>query len=179
MGKGEIARYEQFLLFPQCFQKACFPEASKGVSVLEWVKNIYFTWIEKQVLTTYTNLSRFCFLGTTPVLAPNVWANEKSQSWDPLPGLELGTSWLQGRRSTSQPRIPQFHQWLRFNVSYTGAVNYKSRGKSKHWQKEKLPVARNMYMYFPIFNSTGEGQRVYVMAWFPLCIYVCVHPSVH
>ena len=22
-GKGEIARYEQFLLFPQCFQKDC------------------------------------------------------------------------------------------------------------------------------------------------------------
>ena len=43
-------------------------------------KHIYFTSIEKQVLTTYTNLSRFCFLGTTPVLAPNVWANEKSQS---------------------------------------------------------------------------------------------------
>ena len=32
MGKGEIARYEQFLLFPQCFQKACFPGASKGVT---------------------------------------------------------------------------------------------------------------------------------------------------
>ena len=38
MGKGEIARYEQFLLFPQCFQKACFPEVSKGVIVWEWVK---------------------------------------------------------------------------------------------------------------------------------------------
>ena len=38
MGKGEIACYEQFLLFPQCFQKACFPGASKGVIVLEWVK---------------------------------------------------------------------------------------------------------------------------------------------
>ena len=25
------------LLFPQCFQKACFPEASKGVIVWEWV----------------------------------------------------------------------------------------------------------------------------------------------
>ena len=37
MGKGEIARNEQFLLFPQCFQKACFPEASKGVIVWEWV----------------------------------------------------------------------------------------------------------------------------------------------
>ena len=32
-----IARYEQFLLFPQCFQKACFPGASKGVIVWEWV----------------------------------------------------------------------------------------------------------------------------------------------
>ena len=69
-------------------------------------KHIYFTSIEKQVLTTYTNLSRFCFLGTTPALAPNVWANEKSQSWDSLPGLELGTSWLQGRCSTSRPRTP-------------------------------------------------------------------------
>ena len=38
MGKGEIARYEQFLLFPQCFQKACFPGASKGVVVWECVK---------------------------------------------------------------------------------------------------------------------------------------------
>ena len=34
-GKGEIARYEQFLLFPLCFQKACFPEASKGVIMWE------------------------------------------------------------------------------------------------------------------------------------------------
>ena len=38
VGKGEIARYEQFLLFPQCFQKACFPGASKGVIVWKWVK---------------------------------------------------------------------------------------------------------------------------------------------
>ena len=37
VGKGEIARYEQFLLFPQCFRKACFPGASKGVIVWEWV----------------------------------------------------------------------------------------------------------------------------------------------
>ena len=35
VGKGEIACYEQFLLFPQCFQKACFPGASKGVIVWE------------------------------------------------------------------------------------------------------------------------------------------------
>ena len=38
VGEGEIACNKQFLLFPQCFQKACFPGASKGVIVLEWVK---------------------------------------------------------------------------------------------------------------------------------------------
>ena len=37
VGKGEIAHHKQFLLFPQCFQKACFPGASKGVIVWEWV----------------------------------------------------------------------------------------------------------------------------------------------
>ena len=38
VGKGEIALYEQFLLFPQCFQKACLQGVSKGVVVWEWVK---------------------------------------------------------------------------------------------------------------------------------------------
>ena len=38
MGKGQIAHNKPFLLFPQCFQKACFPGASKGVIVWEWVK---------------------------------------------------------------------------------------------------------------------------------------------
>ena len=38
VGKGEIACYEQFLLLPQHFQKACFPGVSKGVVVWEWVK---------------------------------------------------------------------------------------------------------------------------------------------
>ena len=42
VGKGEIARYEQFLLCPQGFQKACFPGASKGVIVWEWVKRLIF-----------------------------------------------------------------------------------------------------------------------------------------
>ena len=37
VGKEEIAHYEQFLLLPQCFQKASFPEAPKGVIVWEWV----------------------------------------------------------------------------------------------------------------------------------------------
>ena len=39
VGKGEIACYEQFLLFPLRFQNTCFPGASKGVIVWEWVKS--------------------------------------------------------------------------------------------------------------------------------------------
>ena len=49
VGKGEIARYEQFLLFPQCFQKACFPGASKGVIMWEWVKFVSYTNALKKV----------------------------------------------------------------------------------------------------------------------------------
>ena len=33
VGKGEIARYEQFLLFPQCFQKQFVVDRSKRVSM--------------------------------------------------------------------------------------------------------------------------------------------------
>ena len=35
-----------------------------------------FASIEKQVLTTYTNLCLFYFLGTTPALSLNMWVNE-------------------------------------------------------------------------------------------------------
>ena len=41
--------------------------------------HVYCIMIEKQVLPTYTNLSRFYFLGTTPALVPNVLDNEQSQ----------------------------------------------------------------------------------------------------
>ena len=54
VGKGEIACYEQFLVFPQCFQKACFPWSSKVVIVWEWVNPLHrimiFNEIEKRYL---------------------------------------------------------------------------------------------------------------------------------
>ena len=49
VGEGENAGYQHFLLFPQCFEKASFPDTSKGVIVWEWVNvhciymHIYFT----------------------------------------------------------------------------------------------------------------------------------------
>ena len=39
VGKGEIARYKQFLLYLQCFQRACFPGVSKGVIVWKRFKS--------------------------------------------------------------------------------------------------------------------------------------------
>ena len=38
VGKGENAGYQHFLLFPQCFQKASFPESSK-VGIYSVVKS--------------------------------------------------------------------------------------------------------------------------------------------
>ena len=38
MGKGEIARYERFLLFTQCFQKNCTADTLKQGLVWERVK---------------------------------------------------------------------------------------------------------------------------------------------
>ena len=61
VGKGEIARYEQFLLFPQCFQKACFPGASKGVIVWEWVKMssaICFNLNQSKILSSGNGLKK-------------------------------------------------------------------------------------------------------------------------
>ena len=40
VGKGENAGYQHFLLFPQCFEKASFPDTSKGVIGWELVKTI-------------------------------------------------------------------------------------------------------------------------------------------
>ena len=36
-GKRRNCLYKQFLLFPQCFQRVSFLDASKGVIVWEWV----------------------------------------------------------------------------------------------------------------------------------------------
>ena len=70
-----------FSLFLTMFSKCLFIRAVEIRDCLGkgWFKfkHIYFTSIEKQVLTNYTNLSQFCFLSTyIPVLAQKVWASE-------------------------------------------------------------------------------------------------------
>ena len=73
VGKGEIARYEQFLLFPQCFQQACFPGASKGVIEWEWVligSSVFWqtSWKNNTNKCWYRNLKSAPSLQSVPYL---------------------------------------------------------------------------------------------------------------
>ena len=61
VGKGEIARYEQFLLFPQCFQKSCFPGRQK-VSLCGNGLIHYIGSLDKCYTSTFNTLISQCFL---------------------------------------------------------------------------------------------------------------------
>ena len=82
--KGEIAHYEQFLLFPQCFQKACFPGESQGVIVWEWVKCCY--WILFLVFQNFL----------LPDIICNPWSHKPNlkQLWE----RSLWKHWEKGRQ---------------------------------------------------------------------------------
>ena len=61
-GKGEIARFEQFLLFPQCFQKTSAADTYKPGLVWERVKHT-------------TNKIGFIGVQTACLLKPNLDMN--------------------------------------------------------------------------------------------------------
>ena len=46
VGKGEIACTSIFSFFPQCFQKASFPDPSKGVIMWQWLNNEYMSHLK-------------------------------------------------------------------------------------------------------------------------------------
>ena len=59
--------------------------------------SIYITYyefctIKKHFFTTCTNPTGFGFQGPVPIIVPNVWANEQSKRWHPLPKID----WLVG-----------------------------------------------------------------------------------
>ena len=82
MRRKHCARYEQFLLFPQCFQRACFPEASKGVIVWEWVKAKWIIVFSKKYPNFYHFiLSQTCcgfYVPAVQVFLKTLWEKEKS-----------------------------------------------------------------------------------------------------
>ena len=99
VGKGEIAHYEQFLLFPQFFQKACFPEASKGVIVWESVNS----------LPHNTNFQHFWIRKLLKIL----WEKEKM----------LVTNIFSFSNNVFYPSMHKFHFLLVVNFSSLNALN--------------------------------------------------------
>ena len=59
MGKGEIALFKQFLLFPQCFQKACFRASLCGNGLTSINKDLYCMGLN---LLHFDMTGRFFFL---------------------------------------------------------------------------------------------------------------------
>ena len=58
VGKAEIAHYEQFFLYPQCFQKTCTADTEKLELVLERVNKSYRLVFGK-VLRSFYSLHNF------------------------------------------------------------------------------------------------------------------------
>ena len=77
VGKGEIARYEQFLLLPQCFLKVCFPGASKGVIVWEWVIICMVVMLMVVMM----------MIKTTKMMMINLLPDDKILDWSKLKAL--------------------------------------------------------------------------------------------
>ena len=81
-----------------------------NISILHRLKNRFY-------LTTYTKFSRFCFLGTTPVLAPNVWANEKTPKLTPAPGNRT--------RNYEADTLPHDHEHhTSFNLGFRSRITH-------------------------------------------------------
>ena len=69
--KGEITRYEQFLLFPQCFQKTCMADTYKAGPVWERVKQVLKNVI-KRAFGELNNLFRDEFIKFSSQMSTNV-----------------------------------------------------------------------------------------------------------
>ena len=80
MGKGEIARYEQFLLFPQCFQKVCFQGRQKvslcgnGLKVALQIFGLKFYKNTKKSSLYFQSL--LIFIHKTPVVKNHATTRE-------------------------------------------------------------------------------------------------------
>ena len=63
VGQEEIAHYQQFLLFPQCFQKLSFVDVSKWVSMEKgWLVVMGFNTTLIAEVISWQSVTHMCFL---------------------------------------------------------------------------------------------------------------------
>ena len=133
------------------------------------VKHVYCTLIERQVLTTCSLISQFCFLGTTTVLLLNVWFNEQTTSshlvWKSNLGLYDDTLYFTSTNTTQVlgcfvnpfPNKPWF-----LRVCCTSLLKTQ-------WEKEKLLVMSNFFFSHCVFYLFGELSAIFIKSKIVVC----------
>ena len=101
VGKGEVAHYEQFLLFPQCFQKICTANTEKkslfgkGLNYEVWLNDICFQanfFVSTQAISFSSEIATSKQqVNKLRVLVKNVTVWSRLSLWD-CRCLEINTS---------------------------------------------------------------------------------------
>ena len=129
MGKGEIAHYEQFLLFPQCFQKACFPGVSKGVIVREWVKHFKGSKITKR-------LTIFYFLTGTVKEEDNVYFPQFRKTSMDVNHLPMHPQMY----AQATGYMPKYSTMAASHPNYRNKFSDHAKSGFKYWYREPKPI---------------------------------------
>ena len=120
MGKGEIAHYEQFLLFPQCFQKALFPRRQKVSLCGNGLTAKVISWrlVTHMCFLAFSNTT-FLFKATNYF---SLMLLQRSEAKESLPQLaiELTTtrSWVQDAYHWATQAGLQFRKVLHNNICH-------------------------------------------------------------
>ena len=122
VGKGEIAHYEQFLLFPQCFQKACTADKwKKGLVWERFKKKTSKTWW-KPVLPLFLHCSLYVTLSGTYLVTWSRFYFTLIQAKRPLSNI--------GRNSCRS------YNFALFLILWTKSITKNKRMNA--WQKYKV-----------------------------------------
>ena len=146
VGKGEIARYEQFLLFPQCFQKL------SNVNVSKWV---FMEWRVKIII--HQVWAMLCDKGAS--------MHSRKVSTDVYLGRQSKLTWAQGFRS--------FNPFLCIQV-YTHFNTLKKIASGKHcgkkWNCSKWAISlffsHNVFYAICILKFFNSHISVVVCSFF-------------
>ena len=78
VGKGEIAYCEQFLLFPQCFQKTCTSDTFKPGLIRETVKATKFS-MTLSIFQVFTKQQNFRLFQIESICRQQIKCDSKSE----------------------------------------------------------------------------------------------------
>ena len=162
MGKGEIARNEQFLLFPQCFKKAHYPGASKGVIVWEWVNQLPHNaafWRTKDMKLWKTLWEKEKLLVTSNFsFSHHVFLHYMTLIFHFKCTLKIS---LVICFNLDQSKILSPHKGLTHSQTNPGFYVSVSLLKTL-WEKEKLLITSNSSFSHSVFYPFGKFSGIFI-----------------